>query len=129
MATHIGNEGEVYVGAVKVAEMRGYELTTGIGTADDTVAGDEWETHLTHHKRWSATVDMFWDETATTSQGIMIEGASLVFKFAAEGNTTGDTIRTGTGTIEELGEKLVHDGVTECTVKVKGNGALTRGTV
>lgn len=130
MANHTGSEGTVKVGGVACAELRSFSLDITMATTEDTVIGDTATTHKVTQYSWEATVDCFWDELDTTSQGLMeVPGASLAFIFGPEGTTTGDMAYSGTGLVVGIGNKTTHNGMVECTYKIKGTGALTRAAV
>lgn len=129
MATHIGNEGSVAVGANAVAQAKRWSLTTEAQTVDDTVLGDTWDSHLTGTKSWQASVDALLDETDTNGQGVLIEGASVTLNLYLEGTDSGDTYYSGTGTVTSLTRNVALNEATGVTMQVKGNGALTVDTV
>lgn len=128
MTNHLGNEGQIKIGSNFVAELRSATVTEEANTVDDTTCGDEWETHKTSQKKWSAAVECFWDE-GDAAQTAMAVGASVTFSYMPEGSTNGDAYRTGTATVESVDNKFTHNGLVEASVKLKGNGALTPTTV
>jgi len=129
MANHVGNEGKVKIGANQVAEIRGWEVQEQIDTVDDTVMGDEWKTHKTTHKGWTASATCLWDETDTNGQQACTIGASVTLNLYPEGDGSGDTYKTGTATVKSLGLSTTHDGLVERRIEFEGNGALSESTV
>lgn len=132
MATHWGNEGQVKVGAVTIAEITKFEFNENVTPVSDTSMGDAWETHIAGSgiKKWDGSMDAHWDELDTTGQGALLVGASVVLNLYPEGSTTGDVFYTGTATITSRGIPVVMDGDTvRASFNFLGNGALTRSTV
>ncbi len=129
MSNHVGNEGTVKIGSNVVAEIVGWEVEESAGTVDDTVMGDDWETHKVIHKAWTASTNCRWDETDTTGQGACTIGASVTLNLYPEGATSGDVYKTGTATVVSLGLSATHDGLVERRIGFKGNGALSDATV
>lgn len=129
MATHAGNEGSVYIGANQVAEVRSYQVEESMGTTDDTTMGDTAATHLTTQSSWTAQTDVLWDETDTNGQGVLTIGASVTLNLYPEGNSSGDTYKTGTATVTSFSISASYDGLVEASVSFQGNGALSTTTV
>jgi hypothetical protein len=132
MATHWGNEGQVKVGAVTVAEVTKFEFNENVTTVADTAMGDGWETHIPNSgiKKWDGSMECHWDETDTTGQGVLLVGASITLNLYPEGSTTGDKYYTGLVSITSRGIPVPMDGDTiKCNFSFQGNGALTLSTV
>lgn len=128
MATHTGSEGTVKVGANTVAEIRSFSISTTADTAEDSSMGDSWRTFKTTLKGWSGSLDCFWDETDTTGQGAMVEGAEVTLNVYPEGATTGDKYYTGSVIITGLTINSSFDGLVEASFTFQGNGALSFST-
>ncbi len=128
MATHTGKEGVVKIDANTVAEVRSFDVTEDIDTVDDTVMGDTAKTHIALYTGWSGSCSVLWDDTDTTGQGAMTVGASVTIAFQPEGDTTGDAKISGTATVTSRKIGATHDGVTEMSLDLLGNGALVTGT-
>lgn len=128
MATHTGSEGTVKVGANTVAEIRSFSIATTADTAESTSMGDSWRSFSTTLKGWSGSLDCFWDETDTTGQGAMVEGASVTLNVYPEGASTGDKYYTGTAIITGLTINSSFDGLVECSFTFQGDGALSFST-
>ena len=128
MATHTGSEGTVKVGANTVAEIRSFSISTSADLAEDTTMGDAWRTHKTTLKSWSGSLDCFWDETDTTGQGAMTEGAEVTLSAYPEGASTGDKYYTGTAIITGLTINSSFDGLVEASFTFQGTGSLSYST-
>lgn len=128
MATHTGSEGTVKVGANAIAEIRSYSVEQTGDTVEDTTMGDSWRTHKPTLKSWTASVDVFWDETDTTGQGGLSVGAEVTLNLYPEGSTTGDVYFTGTGIVTGKTVSASYDGMVESSISVQGTGALTQST-
>ena len=128
MATHTGSEGTVKVGSNAIAEIRSYSVEQTGDAVEDTTMGDSWRTHKATLKSWTASVDVFWDETDTTGQGALVVGAEVTLNLYPEGSTTGDVYFTGTGIITGVTVSASYDGMVESSISVQGTGALTQST-
>lgn len=128
MATHTGSEGTVKVGTNAIAEIRSYSVEQTSDTVEDTTMGDTWRTHKTTLRSWTASVDVFWDETDTTGQGALTVGSEVTLNLYPEGATTGDSYFTGTGIVTSKSVSASFDGMVESTIAVQGTGTLTTGT-
>lgn len=129
MSNHHGNEGVVKIGANVVAEVTEFSIEETQEVADDSAMGDTWRTHKTGLKSWRSTITAHWDETDTTGQNAMTTGASVTANLYPEGDGSGDTYFTGTGTIERIQRQNNMNGIISATFDVAGNGALTKTTV
>lgn len=129
MATHVGREGTLAVGANSVAEIRRFSIDARADVIDDTVMGDTARTFLVGMTSWTASVDVLWDETNTTGQGALTAGASVTLNAYPEGNTTGDVYLTGTALVTGRVVTTPYDGIVEMSVTLQGTGALTQSTV
>ena len=128
MATHTGSEGTVKVGANAIAEIRSYSVEQTSDTTEDTTMGDTWRTHKTTLRSWTASVDVFWDETDTSGQVALTVGSEVTLNLYPEGATTSDAYLTGTGIVTSKSISASFDGMVESTIAVQGTGTLTTGT-
>ena len=128
MATHTGSEGTVKVGANAIAEIRSYSVEQTSDTVEDTTMGDTWRTHKTTLRSWTASVDVFWDETDTNGQVALTVGSEVTLNLYPEGASTGDSYLTGTGIVTSKSISASFDGMVESTIAVQGTGTLTTGT-
>jgi hypothetical protein len=129
MATHVGKDGAVYVGANAVAEIRDWSLEQTSEVVNDTVMGDTWMTNKATQKSWTSSFNAFWDETDTNGQGALTVGSEVTLNLYPEGNTSGDTYWTGSAIITSVSNSASFDGLVEASFSATGNGALTEDTV
>ena len=128
MATHTGSEGTVKVGSNAVAEIRSYSVEQTGDTVEDTTMGDTWRTHKSTLKSWTASVDVYWDETDTTGQGALAVGSEVTLNLYPEGASTGDSYFSGTGIVTGKTVTASFDGMVESTISVQGTGTLSNST-
>ena len=81
MANHKGSEGTVHVGANAIAEIRSWTIEENGDVLEDTTMGDSARTFLASLTNWSASVDVYWDETDTNGQGALTVGASVTLNL------------------------------------------------
>jgi len=130
MATHIGSEGTVKIGANTVAEIKSWSVDETANVADDSSLGDAWATHLAGMNSWAGSLDCHWDETDATGQGALTAGASVTLNLYPEGATAADTYYTGTATVTGISRSVGgNDDVIAVSFSFTGNGALTETTV
>ena len=129
MATHTGNDGSVEIGANTVAETISWSLTENTNVADDTAQGDASQSHIAGTKSWSGSVSCWWDETDSTGQEAMTNGASVVIHLLPDGATTGDIDFTGTATITSIERSSANDAIVTANFSFQGNGDLTRSVL
>lgn len=130
MGTHRGNSGKAKIGGSNtVAELTGVSVTETASVMDDSQLSDDWDTHLVGSKSWKATMDCWWDETDTLGQEACTVGASITFGFYPEGDDSGATYKSGTGTITSVGQTVSRNQTVGRTIEVTGNGALSQATV
>lgn len=129
MATHVGKDGAVYVGANAVAEIRDWSLEQTSEVVNDTVMGDTWMTNKATQKSWTSSFNAFWDETDTNGQGALTVGSEVTLNLYPEGNTSGDTYWSGSAIITSVSNSASFDGLVEASFSATGNGELTEDTV
>ncbi len=132
MATHVGKEGIVKIGANTVAELNGWELSETAEEVEDSELSDEWKTYKSGTdivKEWTASMSCWWDETDTTGQQALTLGASVTLNLYPEAAGSGATYQTGTAIVTERGMTIEKGGVTSRSISVRGTGALTETTV
>lgn len=128
MATHKGSEGVVKVGTDTVAEVRSYSIEETAETLEDTSMGDTARTYLSSLTTFSGSIDVFWDETDSTGQGALTNGAEVTLNLYPEGDTAGDTYYTGTVIVTGVTRTASFDGMVEASITFQGTGALTEST-
>lgn len=129
MATFIGNDGVVKVGANTVAEVSAFSVSQTGNTADDTVLGDTAQSHLAGTTGWSGSLTCYWDDTDTAGQGAMTINASVALTLLPEGVAVGAAEYTGTATITGIETGIGLDATNTASFSFTGNGPLTIGTV
>ena len=129
MATHTGSEGTVHVGANAIAEIRSYSIEETSDTVEDTSMGDSFRTHKATLRSWTASVDVFWDETDTTGQVALVPGSEVTINVYPEGNTSGDDYYTGTAIVTSKSVTASFDGMVEASVSLQGTGTRTSSQV
>ena len=129
MATHTGNEGSIKVGANAIAEVRSYSIEESGDTVEDTVMGDTYRTYKASLKTWTASADIFIDETDTTGQGALTVGSEVALNVYFEGDGSGASYKTGTAIVTGSSLSASTDGMLEGSISLQGTGALTTDTV
>jgi hypothetical protein len=129
MATHVGKGGAVYSGANAIAEIKDWTLDTSSSTVGSTTMGSDWETNKPTLKAWSTSFNAVWDDSDTTGQGTLVEGAEITIKIYPTGNTTSNIEWAGACIVESVSKTASVDGLVEASFTVKGNGALVEATV
>lgn len=132
MATHIGNEGTVAIGANTIAEVASWSFTETLEMAEAPALGDTYIKRIAGLKDSSGSITCFWDETDSNGQEAMTVGATVVLNLYPEGATTGDVYFTGNALITERGTEVSGPndtvGRTFSFVNVDDSG-ITQGTV
>lgn len=129
MATHTGSEGTIKSGANAIAEVRSYTITETGDTVEDTVMGDAARTYKASLKTWTASVEVYWDETDTTGQGSFDVGSTVTLNVYPEGAASGDMYYTGSAIVTEKSVTASFDGMVEASFSLQGTGALSETTV
>jgi len=129
MATHIGRDGVVKVGANSIAELRSFSIDETGDTVEDTVMTDAARSYISTLTSFTGSADVYWDETDTSGQGALTVGASVTIGFYPEGETAGDTYYSGTCIVTGVSRSASFDGMVEASITFQGSGALTASTV
>ena len=129
MATHTGSAGVVKVGTNSVAEVRSFTLDTTAEILEDTTLSDTSKTFQVGKKGATASVECFWDETATNGQIALAEGGSVTLNLYPEGAGSGDYYYSGTFLVTANSVSVPTDGIIEATFSATLTGALSRATV
>lgn len=124
MATTNGSEGLVKVGAATIAEIRSWSYEESADTLETTSMGDSARTFTSSLKTWSGSVECIWDETDTTGQGALTIGATVTVVFHPEGDTTGDTIYTGSAIVTGVSSTGSFDDLVMASISLQGTGSL-----
>ena len=129
MANHMASEGLIDVDGNTVAELKSYTLDENSELVDATLLTSGSKINKAGSKSFTGTAECFWDETDTTGQNVLVNGATVTLKFMFEGDTTGDTYKTGSVIVESLSTSGAVDGMVEAAFNFTGTGALTTATV
>jgi len=129
MATHKGSEGIVKIGSNVVAEVTGFSFDETCDTIEDTALSDTARTYVTDYTSFSGSIDCMWDETDTTGQGAMTNGASVALDLFPEGTTAGDTYYSGTALITSISRANAMGSMVTASFSFQGTGAMTSSTV
>jgi hypothetical protein len=128
MATYLGKDGVVKVGASEVAEVVDFSVNESADTHDDTSKGDDWRTFKAGHKTWTGELTCRYDPTDTTGQGALAIGAEVSLVLQPIGGTAGNPELTGTALITSVGDEFPLEGLAARSISYQGSGALTHGT-
>ena len=129
MATHTGSEGTVKVGANAVAEIRSFSLEESGEVIETTTMGDVSRTYVAGLNTFSASIEVYWDETDTDGQVALAVGSTVVLSLYPEGAEAGDTYYSGSAIVTGVSLASSFDGMVERSITVQGSGALTTTTV
>ena len=129
MANHTGVSGLIKVGTNTIAEVRSFTLNTTAELLEDTALTDAAKTYQIGKKGATASIECFWDETATNGQIAIAEGNQDTMTLYPEGADSGDYYYGGTWIVSGNSVSTPTDGIIEATFDGTLTGALTRGTV
>ena len=124
MANHLGREGLVKISSTTIGELRNYQLSHSSDVVEDSVIGDTYRTRLATMKTWSASGDLYWDET-DAGQLLITIGSSVTLNLYPEGATAGDVYYTGGAIVTKFDISASFDGLVEGAISFEGNGVLT----
>jgi len=124
MANHLGREGLVKISATTIGELRNYSLSHSSDTVEDSVIGDTYRTRLATMKTWSASGDLYWDET-NAGQLLITIGSSVTLNLYPEGADTGDVYYSGAAIVTKFDISASFDGIVEGSIAFEGNGTLS----
>ena len=124
MANHLGREGLVKISSTTIGELRNYALSHSSDTVEDSVIGDTYRTRLATMKTWSASGDLYWDET-NAGQLLITIGSAVTLNLYPEGADTGDIYYSGAAIVTKFDISASFDGIVEGSIAFEGNGALS----
>lgn len=128
MATRVGKDGAVKIGANAVAEIRDWSVEQTSEVVNDTVMGDTWMSNKATQKSWTASFNAYWDDTDTNGQLALDVGTEVTLNLYSE-DTSGAIYWSGTAIISSVSQSASFDGLVEASFSATGNGALTESTV
>ena len=124
MATKLGRDGLIKISSTTIGELRNYALSHSSDTVEDSVIGDTYRTRLATMKTWSASGDLYWDET-DAGQLLITIGSQVTLNLYPEGATAGDVYYTGSAIVTKFDISASFDGIVEGAISFEGNGVLT----
>ena len=127
MAVHKGSEGVIKVGANTVAEVRSYSLEESADVVEKTAMGDSSRSYLSTLTQFTASVEVFFDETDTTQTALSV-GSTVILEVYPEGTSTGDTYYNGSAIVTGFTKSASFDGLVEASITLQGSGGLTTST-
>tara|TARA_A100001201_G_scaffold143755_1_gene147234 strand:+ start:3671 stop:4057 length:387 start_codon:yes stop_codon:yes gene_type:complete len=127
MAVHKGSEGVIKVGANTVAEVRSYSLEESADVVEKTAMGDSSRSYLSTLTQFTASVDVFFDETDTAQTALSV-GSTVTLEVYPEGTSTGDTYYNGSAIVTGFTRSASFDGLVEASISLQGSGGLTTST-
>jgi len=127
MAVHKGSEGVIKVGANTVAEVRSYSLEESADVVEKTAMGDSSRSYLSTLTQFTASVEVFFDETDTAQTALSV-GSTVTLEVYPEGTSTGDTYYSGSAIVTGFTRSASFDGLVEASVTLQGSGGLTTST-
>ena len=129
MANHTSSSGIIKVGGTAVAELRTMSLSANSEVIDATLLTSSSKVNKAGTKSYSGSCEVFWDESDTSGQGALVEGASVTILSLFEGDTSGDYSYSLTAIVDSLEVSASVDGMVEASMSWTGTGDITRGTV
>lgn len=125
---HLGREGLVKIGVTGIGELRNYSLSHSSDTVEDSVIGDTYRTRQASMKMWSATGDLYWDET-DAGQLLVTIGSTVTLNLYPEGASSSDVYYTGVAIVTKFDVSASFDGMVEGSIAFEGTGVLTTTAV
>jgi len=129
MTVYHGLDGILKIGAHSVAEIKEWEFTEEIDTADASSQGKDWEDHTTGIKRWSGSATAWFSPSDTTGQGAMRAGSVVSLDLFPIGSTAGGVHFTGSATVTSRGVSVPMDDNVEVSFDFQGKGALAQAVI
>lgn len=111
-----------------IGEIKKFTLETSCETVDTKVLSSEWDAHIPGLKSWTVSAECHFD-SADAQQAILSEGTSVDVALMPLGNVSTRIKLTGTATVTACSIPVENASTVALNVTLKGNGALTRGTV
>lgn len=133
MSTTTGTGGVVKVAAsggsvANVTEVRSYSFDASADVIEDTVMGDTARTYKASLKNTTMSIETYWDETDSTGQMVLDEGAEIDFELYPTGTGSGETYYSGSGVVTSRSISGSFDGMVEASYSVQVSGAVTEAT-
>ncbi len=129
MANHHGKDGTVKIGSNTVAEIKSFSLDQTSDTVEDTAMGDSMKSYKVGQGDASGTITCHFDETDSSGQGAMTNGASVSLALYPEGADSGDTYYTMTALITSVGMSVSMGDIVERSFGFQVTAGVTETTV
>ena len=125
-----GRNGAVKFATNLVAEITNFSFTeTQVQHDKNSMSNPDWDESIGGRKAWTASVEVLYDPDDTNGQVALTTGVEGAFDFIPSGDTSGNTKYSGNGRVSDIEVGTPHDGLVTASFNVRGNGALTKGTV
>lgn len=133
MATHIGAEGVVRIGANTVGEVTAFSMSIDSEMIPVKKLGDTFESYKAGTRSWKGEVTCHWDEGDTNGQAAIedaiLAGTSVTLNLYPEGITTGDYYYTGTAFLTSMSVDISdNDSTVVAKYSFTGSGAVAGAT-
>ena len=129
MANHTSASGIVKVGSTAIAELRTMSFSGNAEIIDATLLTSTSKVNKSGTKSYTGSCECFWDETDSSGQGALLEGASVTMTWLFEGDTSGDTTYACAAIVDSIEVSAGVDGMVEASFNWTSTGDLTRSTV
>lgn len=106
-----------------------YEFNQAAETVDTTSGAATWDEHLPSRRNWEMSLDLYWDNAATTGTGgtadlVKLTAGQLgVLAFGPQGTATGAAKYGGSVSVTGNNTKFPFDNPGAVTLSFKGQGA------
>lgn len=125
MATYLGQDGVVKIGANAIAEVKSFSVEETGESVEDTAQGDTWRTFKPGLKSFSGTIEAQFDDTDATGQSLLNIGDEPTLILFPMGDNegiklTGNVVITGRSITSEL------ESIVTASFSFQGNGELVQ---
>lgn len=128
MAVFTGKSGVVQLGSNDFAEVRSYTITETADVVESTSMGDSSKTYEATLTDYTASIELFFDDTDSTGQVAATVGSSITLNLGPEGSGSGAYKLTGTAIVTSKTITGASEGLVEMTIECQGSGGLTIST-
>lgn len=128
MGTHKGCEGVLKVDTNTIAEVRDWNLSETTEILDASVLGSCAKIKKAGMTDATGSITCLWDETDTTGQLVLINGANVTLNLYPAGASTGDRFVSFDAIITTNGTSASSDGLVEATFDFEATGDVVWAT-
>lgn len=129
MAKYTGNDIAVTFGGTSISNITSVDIQESRGEYDGTAAGQSDAEYLAGKRNYTVTINFLDDSAEAGFQAFDPTAAEATLVIYPQGNSTGKPSRTMTAFVTARNRPLNHDGLTNVTVQLRVNGAITDATV